>query len=276
MWRAANTRDLVDKQNARDAIKDKKRILQRAKATFFRESMERVTQNPKGLWQINKWAKKRAQGQYEEDYFPTLWKGQITATRIEEKVEILHQECFPPPSPVDLDDIKGFRYSKQLPCQSKISEDDITRVIWRLKPDKAPGNDEITNRIVKLAVKTLGKQWARLFTACLLLGHHPQAFRTAVTVVLRKPGKPDYSNPAAYRPIALLNTLGKVLETIVAGRVSVLAERHSLLPDEQYGARLGRSTEDALLNLQETIHAEWIRDPRAVISISRRQSTPSG
>ena len=86
-------------------------------------------------------------------------------------------------------------------------------------------------------------------------------------MVLRKLGKPSYSDPAAYRPIALLNTLGKVLEAIIAGRISALAERYSLLPDEQYGARPGRSTEDALLNLQETIHAEWIRAPRAVVSI---------
>ena len=182
-------------------------------------------------------------------------------------MEILHQECFPLPPPVDLDDLEGFRYPTQLPCQDEVSEDDVTKVVWRLKPDKAPGNDEITNRVVKLAIRVIGKQLARLFTACLRLGYHPRVFRTAVTVVLRKPGKPDYSDPAAYRPIALLNTLGKVLESIVAGRISTLAERYSLLPDEQYGARPGRSAEDALLNLQETIQAEWTRAPRAVISI---------
>ena len=99
------------------------------------------------------------------------------------------------------------------------------------------------------------------------MGYHPKAFRTAITVVLKKPGKPSYSDPAAYRPIALLNTLGKVLEAIIARRISNLAERYNLLPDEQYGARPGRSTEDALLNLQETVHAEWGRDRKLVISI---------
>jgi hypothetical protein len=33
--------------------------------------------------------------------------------------------------------------------------------------------------------------------------------------VLRKPGKPDYSLPGAYRPISLLNTLGKLLEAVI-------------------------------------------------------------
>ena len=50
--------------------------------------------------------------------------------RIEEKVELLHQECFPPPPPVNLDDLEGFRYPTQLPCQDEPSEDGITRVVW--------------------------------------------------------------------------------------------------------------------------------------------------
>jgi hypothetical protein len=56
-------------------------------------------------------------------------------------------------------------------------------------------------------------------------------FRHSKTVVLRKPQKPTYDVAKAYRPIALLNTLGKVLEKIVTRRVSALAEEHDLLPD---------------------------------------------
>jgi hypothetical protein len=43
-------------------------------------------------------------------------------------------------------------------------------------------------------------------------------------VVIPKPNKPDYSNPKAYRPIALLNCLGKVLEKLMASRLSGMAE----------------------------------------------------
>lgn len=35
------------------------------------------------------------------------------------------------------------------------------------------------------------------------------------STVLRKPGNDDYTQPRAYRPIALLNTLGKVMEAIL-------------------------------------------------------------
>jgi hypothetical protein len=64
-------------------------------------------------------------------------------------------------------------------------------------------------------------------------------------MVLQKPGKPPaiYRTPAGYRPIALLPTIGKVIEAIVAKRVTEVAEANNLLPEEQMGNRAYRSTE---------------------------------
>ena len=56
-------------------------------------------------------------------------------------------------------------------------------------------------------------------------------FRQARTITLKKPGKLDYTVVGAYRPIALLNTTGKILESIVVSRLSILAENHQFLPD---------------------------------------------
>jgi hypothetical protein len=51
-------------------------------------------------------------------------------------------------------------------------------------------------------------------------------------VVLQKPGKTSetYWTPRGYRPIALLPTVGKVIEALVAKRVTKAAEAYSLLP----------------------------------------------
>ena len=64
----------------------------------------------------------------------------------------------------------------------------------------------------------------KLFDACVAHGVHPEVFKKSVTVVIPKPNKPDYSSPKAYRVIALPNCLGKVLEKIVARRLSYYAE----------------------------------------------------
>jgi hypothetical protein len=37
-----------------------------------------------------------------------------------------------------------------------------------------------------------------------------------MTVIIPKPNEPDYSDPKAYRPIALLNCLRKILEKLMA------------------------------------------------------------
>ena len=55
-----------------------------------------------------------------------------------------------------------------------------------------------------------------IFTVSINLGHYAQRWRRAKIVVVLKPGKLDYAVPAAYRPILLLNTLGKLLESDIA------------------------------------------------------------
>jgi hypothetical protein len=76
-------------------------------------------------------------------------------------------------------------------------------------------------------------------------------------VVLKKPGKGSYEDPGAWRPIALLSTLSKVIEAATARRIQDLAEQNQLLPDSQMGARRGRSVETALELLTEQIHTVW-------------------
>lgn len=79
-------------------------------------------------------------------------------------------------------------------------------------------------------------------------------------MVLRKPGKKDYGSPRAYRPISLLPTISKGLESIVAARLSYMAERYNLLPNNHFGARKHRSSEQALNVLAECIHQAWRTD----------------
>src|SRR6266498_1649540 len=93
-----------------------------------------------------------------------------------------------------------------------------------------------------------------LIEACWELGYHPRRFKAARTVVLRKPNKGDYGLFNVCRPIALLNTVGKLIEAAAAKRLRDAAEAHVLFSDFQMGARPGRSTETALELLTEQIY----------------------
>jgi Reverse transcriptase (RNA-dependent DNA polymerase) len=96
----------------------------------------------------------------------------------------------------------------------------------------------------------------------------PQQWREARTIALRKPGKPLYSDPGAWRPIALLNTMGKIIETLIAQWLSKAAEECHLLLDTQMGARVRRSAETALELLTRQIHTIWSSKRRVATLLS--------
>ncbi|EGD99960.1 hypothetical protein TESG_08624 [Trichophyton tonsurans CBS 112818] len=127
------------------------------------------------------------------------------------------------------------------------------------KGTTAPGDDGIPALVWKHLWQYISKVVARIFAASIELGHYPRQWKRARIVVLRKPGKPDYSVPGAYRPISLLNTLGKLLEAVMARRLTYYAETHGLLPDTQFGGRPGRTTEQALLVLANAIDRAWLK-----------------
>ncbi len=58
-------------------------------------------------------------------------------------------------------------------------------------------------------------------------------------------------------PPDLVNTLGKLLEAVIARRLSFYAEHYGLLPDTQFKGRPGRTTEQALLVLANAINKAW-------------------
>jgi hypothetical protein len=73
--------------------------------------------------------------------------------------------------------------------------------------------------------------------------------------MIPKPNKPDYSSVKAYRPIALLNCLGKVLEKLMAVRLGQMAESHNLLHADQIGGHPKCLAIDAAMALMHDIEA---------------------
>ena len=76
-------------------------------------------------------------------------------------------------------------------------------------------------------------------------------------IVLCKAGKPTYNVAKAYRPIGLLDMLGKLFSVLVAGDLSYLAEKHGLLPVTQFSSRPGRCTTDTMHLIVHKIKDAW-------------------
>jgi len=65
---------------------------------------------------------------------------------------------------------------------------------------------------------------------------HPPSLKTALGIVLDKPGKPSYDSPSSFRVIFLLRRLSKILERVVTSRLSAQATTCSLIHHPQCGS----------------------------------------
>lgn len=86
----------------------------------------------------------------------------------------------------------------------------------------------------------------QLFNSCLRRGIFPPVWRRANLVLLRKEGK-DAGSPSTYRPIYLLEKMGKLFKRIIANLlVHHLSRVGPNISGTQYGFREGRSMLDAV------------------------------
>ncbi|KAM0664346.1 hypothetical protein ACQRIU_006929 [Beauveria bassiana] len=249
------TRHDDDYEAYRQARNRKGRHIQKTLRNAHRQRVEEASASQSGLWKLVKWAKNRHAPSSACTPSLVTPDGGL-AEEPEEKAEVLRRSFFPPPSQADVSDIEGYQYPIPIECPA-ITISEIEKAVKSAAPNKAPGVDGITNCVLHETLDILMPCLHKLFNACLEQGYCPAHFKETVTVALRKPGKEDYSQPKSYRPIALLNTLGKVLDGVIANRLAYLSDTFQLLPRRHTGGRKLTSTEHAMHMLLQLIHQAW-------------------
>lgn len=250
----------------RTAQNHKARVIRKALCKAHRDRVEAASASPQALWKITKWA--RSRDKQPPSITPALVHP-ITKQHIiypGQKAELLRESFFPVPPIADLDDITDAAYGEEIPLPP-ITTKEILDAIYAASPHKSPGPDGLPNHILHIAAPILADHLTKLFNQSLYLGYWPTLFHESTTVVLRKPGKDDYTKPKSYRPIALLNTVGKIMEAVMARRLSYLIEAHDLLPCRYVGGRRLRSAEHALHTIVEAIYDAWSKNPKQVASL---------
>lgn len=179
------------------------------------------------------------------------------ATDKDEQARLLFEGTSKVQSICDLSDIPNTQEYRDKYDHPPVTEHEIEEVLCRLPTKRATGDDGILNEILKLAKSILLPHLLLLFNSCLKLGYFPTLWQRATTAILRKNEKDDYSEPGAYRPIALLSCLGKILETVLTQRVAHWAETHQVIAQGHMGGRRQHSIEYAFVILTSWIHQKW-------------------
>ena len=135
-----------------------------------------------------------------------------------------------------------------------ISSVELEEAGRRIKCGKSPGPDLIPPDVVKIVVQKHGAILMRMYNNIIHKGAYPECWKRARLVLVEKPKKEGTSvGMAAYRPICLIDVLGKVLETILVMRLTREMEDRAPLSEMQHGFRKGRSAVDAMQQVTKIV-----------------------
>jgi hypothetical protein len=266
--------------------------LRKERRANWRRTVAEVTGDPErpyneGLWKLSRWSRRKAGVSHADPHVPALRRtldDEVTSNR-DAQAEILAEKFFPgrgevlQPEPHANSVLTGSEPISQPgagksntdePSQwndEPITKEEVNQVLASLLNKKALGPNGILNEVLKALASEIGEGIARGINESLVKRALPAGYRESTTITLRKEGKKDYSLPNAYRPIALENTLAKVVEKVIANRMSTAAESRGLLPWNQMGARKERSTLSAIGLLTACVETAWQARPGCVVSM---------
>jgi len=105
-----------------------------------------------------------------------------------------------------------------------------------------------------------------MYNKCLTEGHFPETWKKACLVLLRKGNKP-LDDPSSYRPLCMLDSMGKLFEKILDNRLRTFLEDNKSLNQRQYGFRKVRSTTDAVHTLRSIVETNFTRKKISVLTL---------
>ncbi len=123
----------------------------------------------------------------------------------------------------------------------------------------------------KCTNKTL-EQLKNLFNACLSAGYFPNVFKEAIIKFIPKKDK-AVTNPVNYRPISLLEVLGKIFERIIQVRLNTFLSEHNILKEREHSLRTYKGTSTAITTTYKPI-ANALADQRQLLWFSGMSQKP--
>ncbi|GJF00388.1 hypothetical protein PsYK624_166750 [Phanerochaete sordida] len=267
-------RDLTQRlQRSRDSVKALQKqfsaAVRTAKRSFFDQRIQDT--KPSNIWDLAAWTRPRKQ----TAAVSIVGHDGRPADTPETLAEAFQNQFTPEnPTPVDESILDEFPQhpTREFP---PFSQQELRNALQHTSNSSAPGPDQIGWKWLKRIVNDeqegadggeshtsrqlpcVAPRLLALYDACVHYAIHPTVFKQSVTVVIPKPNKPDYSKAKAYRPIVLLNCIGKLLEKMIATRLQFDSQRFGIAHPCQFGGTIQHSTTDAGVQLVHNIRQAW-------------------
>ena len=126
-----------------------------------------------------------------------------------------------------------------------VSYGHLYKIIKNLKNKNSAGADLLSNSLLKLAIPHLITPLKQLIDLSFKSGYVPTQMKVAKVIPLHKEG--DRSSFNNYRPVAIISTVGKVLEKVVHHQLYGYLEANNILTSSQFGFRTHHGVEHPLV-----------------------------
>jgi len=150
----------------------------------------------------------------------------------------------PPPTPqLNVgENVPLFNMSK-----TPVSDIEISNALKLLQDKKSQDMDGFSMFFIKQIADQISTPLKHVLSLSIETGEIPSQMKIAKVVPIHKSG--DSADMNNYRPISLLSTFSKILEKIVACRLSNFLDENKILTKTQFGFRPGHSTVHAMTHL---------------------------
>nr|P21328.1 RecName: Full=RNA-directed DNA polymerase from mobile element jockey; AltName: Full=Reverse transcriptase [Drosophila melanogaster]AAA28675.1 ORF2, reverse transcriptase (put.); putative [Drosophila melanogaster] len=128
---------------------------------------------------------------------------------------------------------------------SAVTLEEVKNLIAKLPLKKAPGEDLLDNRTIRLLPDQALQFLALIFNSVLDVGYFPKAWKSASIIMIHKTGKTP-TDVDSYRPTSLLPSLGKIMERLILNRLLTCKDVTKAIPKFQFGFRLQHGTPEQL------------------------------
>ena len=132
---------------------------------------------------------------------------------------------------------------------SSVTETQVFTLFKALDANKS--SIDIPNKLIKLAADPLSVPFTQIYSQSIVTGIVPNVLKVSQVTPIYKNG--DVTDPGNYRPISTLSPFSKVLERLIYNQLYDFLEKHSILFQYQFGFRKGYSTEQAILEITDTL-----------------------
>jgi hypothetical protein len=184
-------------------------------------TLEFLYPEDQSLWRM---AKRVIKSSYSVS--PLVTPGEIAVSdseKAEALADILETQFEPVadtsvPAVIEIIDVALRSYFQTPASEPKLTKpDEVHEAIRGLKVGNVPGPNGIKIRAFKHLPKRAVSLLVQIFNAVLLTHHFPSLWKHARVTSILKPGK-DAAMPLSYKPISLLDTIGKLFEKILLAR----------------------------------------------------------